>query len=152
MPIVRNEFSEWYRDRPKPLIDNVSRTYWDGIAKGELRYQYCDACGKVQFYPRAICTGCGGEPSWRVSSGRGQVHTFTVIRQNAAPPFSDHVPYVVAMVDVEPGFRMMGNVLGTDPDHVAIGMFVRVDFIGVDEDYAVPVWRSVEDTETPTIG
>jgi uncharacterized OB-fold protein len=145
VPIVSNEFSQWYRDRPRPLIDNVSRSYWEGTAKGELRYQCCDACGMVQFYPRALCTSCGSEPSWQVSSGRGQVYTFTVIRQNAAPPFRDQVPYVVAMVDVEPGFRMMGNVIGIDPDRVVIGMSVQVEFIAVEDDYAVPVWRSVDE-------
>jgi hypothetical protein len=69
------------------------------------------------------------------------VHTYTVIRQNGAPPFRDQVPYVVAIIDVDPGVRMMGNVVGIDPDDVRIGLGVELQIITVDDDYAVPVWR-----------
>jgi uncharacterized protein len=130
-----------YRDRPRPLADNVSRPYWDGLRDGVLRIQGCEACGTVQFYPRPHCLVCGGQPVWHESTGRGTVHTYTVIRQNGALPFRDQVPYVVAIVDVDPGVRMMGNVVGIDPDDVRIGLGVELQIITVDDDYAVPVWR-----------
>jgi uncharacterized protein len=138
---------EWYAERPRPLADHVSRIFWDGLREGELRYQGCTECGTVQFYPRAICTGCGVEPEWRVASGRGTVHTFTVIRQHGTPPFKEQTPYVVAMIDVEPGFRIMGNVVDVAPDDVEIGLPVRVRFTEVDEDLTLPVWAPADDAE-----
>jgi uncharacterized OB-fold protein len=141
---MTSDLGQWYVQRPRPLADNVSRYYWEGLEDGELRYQACRACGTVQFYPRAICTGCGAEPVWQVADGRGAVYTFTVIRQNRSAPFRDQVPYVVAVVDVDPGFRMMGNIFDVDPDEVRFGMPVRVAFVAVDDGYAVPIWRPAD--------
>ena len=99
-------------------------------------------CGHRQFYPRAVCTDCGGDVEWLTCSGRGTVHTFTVIRQNHAKPFKDELPYVVAIVELEEGPRMMGNVTGIDPDDMQIGMPVEVYFVQADEGVAVPFWRA----------
>ena len=132
-------------DRPMPEKDGVSSEFWEACTRGELLIQRCPSCGNRQFYPRAACTECGGTPEWERASGRGTLHTFTVIRQNHAKPFRDLVPYVVAMVELEEGPRLMGNLAGVDPDagDVRIGMPVEVFFeAGVEgEDYAVPYWR-----------
>lgn len=128
-------------DRPLPRPDDVSAPFWDGCAAGELRIQRCPACGHRQFYPRAMCTACAATPEWEVASGRGTVHTFTVIRQNHAKPFRDLVPYVVAMIELDEGPRLMGNVVGCDVDEVAVGMPVEVFFDRADDDLAIPFWR-----------
>jgi uncharacterized OB-fold protein len=135
------DWADWYGQRPRPDADHVSMIFWDGLAIGELRYQSCPRCGTVQFYPRAVCTGCGDQPTWRVASGLGNVHTFTVIRQNGARPFREQVPYVVAMIEVPEGFRMMGNIVDVDPADVSIGLPVEASFVAVDDGYAVVVWR-----------
>ena len=74
-------------------------------------------------------------------SGNGTLHTFTVIRQNHAKPFKDELPYVVAIVELDEGPRMMGNLTGCDPDDVRIGTPVEVYFVPADEGVAVPFWR-----------
>ena len=104
--------------------------------------QECKSCGHRQFYPRAVCTDCGDDVDWLTCSGRGTVHTFTVIRQNHAKPFKDELPYVVAIVELEEGPRMMGNVTGIDADDMQIGEAVEVYFVHADEGVAVPFWRS----------
>ena len=60
-------------------------------------------------------------PEWRQASGRGTVHTFTVIRQNWASRSATQLPYVVAMVELDEGPRMMANVTDCDPEDVRIG-------------------------------
>src|SRR2546423_1627786 len=72
---------------------------------------------------------CGGDVDWLPCSGRGTVHTFTVIRQNHAKPFKNELPYVVAIVELDEGPRMMGNVTGVDPDDMQIGAAVEVYFV-----------------------
>ena len=84
--------TDWTRPIPRP--DAVSAPYWEAAARGELLIQECTSCGHRQFYPRAVCTDCGGDVDWLTCSGRGTVHTFTVIRQNHAKPFKDELPYV----------------------------------------------------------
>jgi uncharacterized OB-fold protein len=72
------------------------------------------------------------------------VHTFTVVRQHGSAPFKSQTPYVVAMIDVEPGFRMMGNVVDVDVDDVVIDMPVQVEFVRVDDELTIPVWRPID--------
>lgn len=132
--------------RPLPQADYVSRHYWEAAARGDVLYQECPACGHRQFYPRAMCTACAAEPEWRRASGRGTVHTFTVIRQNMAEPFRDQLPYVVAMVELEEGPRMMTNITHCDPTDVHIGMPVEAYAVEVEDGLGLPFWRPATQT------
>ena len=127
--------------RPLPAADNVSRAYWEGCAAGKLLIQRCTACGQFQFYPRAMCTACAGEPEWVEASGHGSVHTFTVLHQNKTPPWGTLGPYVVAMIELDEGVRMMSNIVDCAPADVRIGMPVVVEFIEAGEDVVIPVFR-----------
>ena len=135
--------------RPLPLADNVSGPYWEAAGRGELLYQECPACGHRQLYPRAMCTECAAAPEWRRASGRGTVYTYTVIRQNWAEPFREMLPYVVAMIELEEGPRLMSNVTDCAPDDVSVGMAVEVwfepaeDGRGDDGGTALPMFRPV---------
>ena len=133
--------------RPLPLPDTVSAAYWRAAAGGELLYQECPTCGHRQFYPRALCVRCGAEPAWQRAGGRGRVHTFTVIHQNWAAPFHELVPYVVAMVELDEGPRMMSNVTHCDPAVVHIGMPVEVYTVAVEDGIGIPFWRPVSEVE-----
>jgi uncharacterized OB-fold protein len=128
-------------DRPVPLPDNISRPYWEAAGRGELLYQECPQCGQRQLYPRALCTACAATPEWRTASGRGTVHTFTVIRQNWAEPFREMLPYVVAMVELDEGPRLMSNVTDCAPEAVHIGMPVEAWFESVEDGIALPMFR-----------
>jgi uncharacterized OB-fold protein len=128
-------------ERPLPAPDRVSAPFWAAADEGRLLYQECPACDHRQFYPRAVCTACGADPEWAEASGRGVVHTYTVVRQYGAPPFRDELPYVVAMIELEEGVRMLGNVTDCDVDAVEIGMPVQAYAIAVAEGVAVPFWR-----------
>lgn len=103
--------------------------FWSGTARGELLYQRCGACGRPQFPPRQHCAHCqSGEPEWQRSAGKGAVHTFTVVHRAPTAAFKDDVPYTIALVDLDEGFRMMMNVIGCPPGEVGIGTRVRVVF------------------------
>lgn len=130
---------EW--TKPLPAADNVSAPYWKGGSEGRLLVQECPACGHRQWYPRAVCTACGADPEWLECSGTGVVHTFTVVRQYGMKPFRDELPYVIAMIDLDEGPRMMGGVTDCDPDSVRIGMPVEVHFVEAAEDIGIPYWR-----------
>lgn len=132
---------EFVTGRPRPAVDAVSAPYWEATKRGELLYQECPACGNRQLYPRACCTRCLAEPEWRTASGEGVIHTFSVVRQNYAAPFARWTPYVVAVIELEEGPRLMGNVVGTDVDEVRIGMPVRVRFVPLDDDSSLPFWE-----------
>jgi uncharacterized OB-fold protein len=131
--------SDWSRPLPQP--DNVSAPYWEAAARGELLIQRCPDCGRRQFYPRAVCTGCGGDPEWERASGRGAVHTFTVVRQSYAKPFRDELPYVVAMIELDEGPMLMSNVTDCPVHDVRIGLLVEAHFVPAAENIGVPFFR-----------
>jgi uncharacterized OB-fold protein len=130
---------------PLPELDGVSRPFWEAAGQGRLLYQRCPACGHAQFYPRAACTACGATPEWAEASGRGSVHTFTVIRQIGARPFRERMPYVVAIIELEEGVRMLGNVTDCPVEDVRIGMPVRAYAQPAEDGIAIPFWRPAQE-------
>ncbi|MEI8000619.1 MAG: Zn-ribbon domain-containing OB-fold protein [Actinomycetes bacterium] len=133
------EVEEWAK--PLPGLDNVNEHYWRTARAGRLLIQECPRCGHRQWYPRALCTACGGDPAWLETAGRGVVHTYTVIRQQGIPAFKAELPYVVAMVELEEGPMVFGSMPGVDPALVSIGTPVEVWFAAAADDTGVPYWR-----------
>lgn len=137
MEVIRG--GEW--KRPIPAPDALERPFFEAAARGELLYQRCPKCRHVQFYPRAVCTACGADPEWAEATGRGSIHTYTVVRQNGMPPFKQELPYVVAMVELPEGVRMMGNVTGCAVDEVSVGLALEAYAVEFEPGLALPFWR-----------
>jgi uncharacterized OB-fold protein len=118
------------RERAFPVPDAVTQPFWDGVAEGVLRLQRCRACGRHVFYPRAVCPHCGsGDLAWVEASGAGAVHAFTVVHR-APAEYRPDVPYVVALVDLEEGVRMMTRLVDVEPAAVRVGMPVEAAIQG----------------------
>jgi uncharacterized OB-fold protein len=127
--------------RPQPLPEPEVAAFWDGTAEDKLLIQRCLVCQRTQFYPRFFCAACAGEVEWVEAAGLGEVHSFTIVRQNGTPPFASLVPYVLALVDLDEGVRMMGNVIEVAVEDVYIGMPVQVSFLHTPDSVALPIWR-----------
>jgi uncharacterized protein len=127
--------------RALPQPDHASSHYWSSAAEGRLVVQRCTDCGSFQFYPRSLCTACAGETEWVEASGRGTLHTFTIIRQNRSPAFADLSPYAVGIVELEEGVRMMSNIVDCDVDSLQIGMPLEVVILKATDDVGLPFWR-----------
>lgn len=114
---------------PSPPPNADTRPYWEGAAEGRLMLQRCPDCGAVRFLPAHLCPRCWAEGvEWFAASGKGTVATFTVVHRAPTPDFAERVPYVVALVDLAEGPRMMANVVGDGALDVAIGDAVTVCF------------------------
>jgi uncharacterized OB-fold protein len=127
---------------PLPRPDKDSKPYWDGARQHELLLQQCSECEKFRFYPRSVCPYCFSDRfEWRASKGRGSVYSFTVIHRAPSPAFRDKVPYVLALIELEEGVRMMSNVIECDPAAVRIGRAVEVVFEDLTEEITLPKFR-----------
>jgi uncharacterized OB-fold protein len=129
--------------RPVPVPTPESRPYWEACNRGELLVQRCDNCGEVNWFPRGLCRACSSDRlRWDRSAGSGRVYSFTVVYR---PPFSGlPVPYVVALVDVDGGPRMMTHIVGCAPEEVTVGMAVSVRFDWLTSEAALPVFGPEE--------
>ena len=117
-------------DRAYPVPDAVTAPFWEGVAEGVLRIQRCASCGRHVFYPRAVCPHCGGtDLTWVESTGAGRVHSFTVVHR-APPDYRDEVPYVVALVELEEGVRLMTRLVEVEPSAVRVDLPVEVAIRG----------------------
>lgn len=121
---------------PRPSIED--REFWEGARRGELRIQHCTSCGQHQHYPRYLCIHCGATTlEWITASGNGTIYSYTVVRQNGIPPFSERLPFVVATIDLdEHGARMIAALPKVAPDDASIGMRVRAEFRPANDDVA----------------
>lgn len=90
----------------------ITRRFWEAFHGGEIQYQTCAACRQVTFPPRLVCSSCGGaEFSWQVSRGEGVVIALTEVHRPASPLLRDEVPFLLALIDLDEGFRMMGRIV-----------------------------------------
>ncbi len=124
--------------------DSDSRPYWEGLAQGELRIQRCDACARAVFYPRALCPHCFSERLlWIVASGKGTIYSYTVAHQ-AFGPFATETPFVVAIVELEEGVRMMTRIVDASRERITVGATVQVTVASAGEDFTLPYFRLIE--------
>ncbi len=131
-------------EKPLPVLDADSRPFWEGAKAHKLVLQQCGGCGKFVFYPRVLCPHCHSDHlEWKDVSGEGTIHTFTVARRPAGPTFKEDLPYVVALIDLKEGPRMMSNIVTDDVDAVKIGQSVKVVFDDVTDEVTLPKFQVV---------
>ncbi|GAB3985132.1 hypothetical protein GCM10029978_096980 [Actinoallomurus acanthiterrae] len=124
----------------RPAVGLDTRYFWDGVREGELRIQRCAECGRLRHPPGPMCPSCHATKRDHVAaSGRGTLHSYVVHHH---PPVPGHEPpFVVALVDLEEGVRMVGNLLDCPPDRVRVGMPVELVFQEMDDELTLPQWR-----------
>jgi uncharacterized OB-fold protein len=112
---------------PKPTAETLP--FWQAAAQGKLFFQRCSACARAQFPPARHCPACGNRAlQWQESAANGSIHSHTTVHRAPTAAFKEDVPYVIALIDLDEGFRMMMNWRGSDPASARIGDRVRVVF------------------------
>ncbi|MET7841374.1 Zn-ribbon domain-containing OB-fold protein [Streptomyces sp. NPDC005356] len=123
--------------RPVPVPTELTEPFWAAARQGKLVVPQCSDCGLRFFVPEPACPGCLSR-SWtyQPSSGSGTVYSVTVVHRAPGPGFE--VPFALAVVDLDDGATMLSHVVGTDPEQVAIGMRVSVDFRALTDEITLP--------------
>ncbi len=120
-------------ERPLPSPTPLAAPYWEACQRGVLAIQRCGACGRFVHFPEPACPAClRTDLAFEPVSGRGVVHTFSVVHRSFAPGYDQATPYVIAWVELveQPGLRAFGNVLSDSSGSqiVHIGQAVEVCF------------------------
>ena len=127
----------------RPMMNRDSQFFWDGTAAGELRIQTCNACGELRHPPGPMCPTChAADRGYVVASGRGTVFSFLVHHAPQLP--GKELPLTIALVELEEGVRMVGEVHGGEAA-IAIGDAVEVVFEKIDDDLTLAQWAVVEE-------
>lgn len=115
--------------KPLPAPNADTLPFWEAAARGELRLQRCEACGEAQFPPRAVCARCyHARPAWVTASGHGRLVSHTRIHRPPSAAFKPDLPYVVGLVALEEGPRIMVTLRGAAAEMPQIGDALRIRF------------------------
>jgi uncharacterized OB-fold protein len=128
---------------PKPTPE--TRPFWQAAKARKLLVQRCDDCGEHYFYPRPLCPHClSRRVQWVESRGRGRLHTFVI---NHRPPrnFPVQGPFVIGIVELDEGPRILSNIIAVEPDPAALrcDMPVEVVFEDITAEITLPKFRPV---------
>jgi len=128
--------------KPAPRINADAKPYWKAAAEDRLIFKRCQSCAHVHFPPRYLCPQCWSENlQWIESKGLGTVYSLTIMRRAPMPEFETSIPYVVALVDLDEGPRMMANIIGENALETRIGQRVVACFEPREGGMKVPQFR-----------
>ena len=109
-----------------------------------LVIQECKECDVKIFYPRKYCPECwSSDLGWSEASGKAKVYSFSILMDQVEPKFKEDLPYVLALVDLEEGIRMMTCIVDCEPEEVKMDMDVEVVFEDITDEFSLPYFRPI---------
>jgi uncharacterized protein len=134
------------RPKPFPVPDETTLPFWEAAKHRQLAIQRCVSCGYYNHPPRIICDAClSQELRFEPVSGRGRIHTFTVMHQRDVPGFESEAPFINVVVELveQPMLLMVSNLPISARERVGIGAPVEVEFEDRGGDVILPQFRIV---------
>jgi uncharacterized OB-fold protein len=134
-----SEILKW--QGPIPTQSPETAPFWKACSEGRFLVQVCDQCGRTQYPYRGMCCHCWS-PAVRDQpiGGSGQVWSYSVVQRSRTAPFASWGPYVVAVIELPEGVKVISNVIGCDPGAVRVGMRVQLAFASAGDQGNVPVF------------
>ena len=116
-----------------PLHWPIVSEYFDHAENGEFAVPVCGDCGESHFPPRVACPHClSADVDLRESDGTGTIYSYTVVHVDYHPMWGEQTPYCNALIDLDDGPVVFGNVVDCAPEAVSVGAAVSVGFEEID--------------------
>jgi len=130
--------------KPLPQPNADTKPFWDGCREHELLFQKCAECGHVRWPASFLCPTCHSlETLWMTAKGRGKIYSYVIYHRAYHPGFDKDVPYLVALVELDEGPRMLTNIIGCRPEEVQCEMPVEVEWEDIEEKISLPKFRPI---------
>jgi uncharacterized protein len=128
--------------KPLPVPMAWSRPFWDAAREHRLVLKKCAKCGNIDQPPYLFCTECmSDEHEWIEASGKGTLYAYAINSFGVPFPFWDDMPYVLGIVDLDEGVRIISNIVECDHEKLRNGMELEVVFDDVSPEITLPKWR-----------
>jgi uncharacterized OB-fold protein len=135
----------WFPDAmPTPAVSRETLPWWQAAAEHRLVVQTCAACATPRHPPGPMCPHCRStDARWQELPGTGTVYSYTVVHQAFLPALAAHLPYIVAVLELDgaPGVRFISNLVDVDANGVHVGLRVELVWDDIAAGYAVPRFR-----------
>lgn len=134
--------------KPVPRPMPWSLPFWDAARQGRLVLKTCLDCGHIDHPPYLYCTECGSHNSeWRAASGKAKLVAFAVNTYGVPAAFIEDLPYVLALVELPEGPRMISNIVDCAHDQLRNDMALEVVFHRAGDDTVLPKWRPAKEVD-----
>jgi uncharacterized OB-fold protein len=131
--------------RPRPVLDEQSAAFWEGVARHELVIERCRVCGYYVHPPFPECTRCRASDFEFVAvSGRGRIFERAIVTSPVVVGFEDQVPYACLFVELEEQSQLLvaGNLVDSPATEAVVGRPVEVVFQADELDgFVLPMFR-----------
>lgn len=125
-----------------PRPDVWAKPFWSFADRGQLALQRCSSCRSYRYPPGPVCPKCrSGSFGWEPVSGHGRVISWVVFHQNYYPGTLFEVPYNVAMVALDEGVNLIGNLTEAGDESVRIGLEVEAVFVPISDEVKLLQFR-----------
>lgn len=126
----------------RPAAHLLAQPYWAELAQGRLSLQHCSDCGAFRHPPGPICAHCRSFRSgWAPASGRATLNTYTEVFHAVHPALQAEVPYVVTLVDLEEGVRMVSGIRSVPAASLRVGMPLLCRVVRIDSELCLPFFE-----------
>jgi uncharacterized OB-fold protein len=130
--------------KPMPRPSPESLPFWEGAKAKRLMLPRCNSCGQFWFPPSQRCHHClAADLEWKAAVGTGRIYSFVVYHRVYHSAFEGEVPYVVAIVELDEGPRLLTNIVDTPPEDVRCDARVRAVFEDMGSGVTIPKFEIV---------
>ena len=131
----------------RPSDEFLDQPYWRHLAGGTLHLCCCNDCGSAHHPPAPICPECRSfNTGWKPASGRATLASFAVARHPVHPLLADQVPYIITLVDLEEGVRLVSGIPQGVKVDLKVGMPLQCKIVKFDDRFALPYFLPVSET------
>lgn len=128
--------------KPLPVIDDLTRPYWEHARAHRLSVQVCTRCGDRHFPPSPVCPKCLSDAQeWQVASGRATLVSWCTFHRAYWSSFKEDIPYDVCVVQLEEGPLVVSNFAAGRPEGVHAGMRLEAVFDDVTPEVSLVRFR-----------
>lgn len=129
---------------PLPIMDSLSKPWFDAAAEGRLLIQRSTSTGNYQWYPRSHVVGTlETDVEWVEAAGTGRIYSFTIVHKTPNAEFAGETPYVLALVELDEGVRLSTRIVETPLEDIVCDLHVTVVFNKISDDATVPYFKAV---------
>ena len=110
---------------PLPVVDWLKGA---GTSDPYLEGHKCGACGAVFLGERSNCSSCGARDQMNATrlSNKGKLYSYSIVHRSFP---GIEVPYISAIVDLDGGGTVKGNLINLDPDPANIEFDMPVEVV-----------------------